>query len=131
MKEYKERKTVFRVYSTGNNGVTVENILGKFERRSYRIREVDKKGKEGGVYKFELADPKIPAEIEEIILAFEKLKVNGGYLVEAICNIVKIDEEGKRREFPQKVLNKKETEIRFGKGVQKGLIRILEEEKSN
>lgn len=133
MENYKERKDIFRIYNTSKNGVTVGSIVGKFQRRTYRIREVDKKGKEGGVYRFELADPETPAPygIDEINLAFEKLKVAGGYFVDAICNEVKISEEGKRREFPQMVLNKEDTEIKFGKGVQKGLISILEEEESS
>ena len=149
MKEYKERKDVFRIYSTSKNGVTLGNIVGKFQRRNYRIRKVDKKGEGGGTYTFELADPETPAPfgIEEINLAFEKLYGAKTYIVQAMCgSLLEIEEEEARflerydasKRFPenfelahQMTLDKKNHEIKFGKGVQKKLIQILEEGESN
>ena len=146
MKNYRERKDVFRIYSTSKNGITVENIVGKFQRRRYRIGEVDKKGKEGGVYRFELADPETsaPFGIEEINLTFEKLYGAKTYIIQALCgSLLKIDSKEVRflerydasERLPenfklahQMTLDKEDSEIKFGKGVQKGLIRILEED---
>jgi len=148
MENYKERKNIFRVYSTrkSKNGVTVKDIVGKFQRRKYRIRNVDKTEKGEGVYTFELADPKTPAPfgIEEINLAFEKLYGTKTYTVQALCgSLLKIGEEEarflERYDAPERftenfklahqmTLDKKDNQIKFAKGVQKGLIRILEED---
>lgn len=121
----------FRIHSRGP--VKLDSIVGKFRGRNYRIKGIDKKN---GMYRFLLANPDLilkgnhSAEriIHKIELYFRPEKE--GYSVEAVCSLAYIEADKiiKGMGRHQTNLNKEKSEIKFGKGVQKTLIRILEEQ---
>lgn len=124
----------FRVYGR-KSPVSIDEIVGKFRGRTYKI-DKDKVDKKSGCYTFLLANPNLvlrtnnhPEEIvDKIQLCFHPEEV--GYTVEALCYLTYVEGakiiKDKSRFITK--LRKEHDEVKFGKGVQKTLIRTLEEQ---
>lgn len=131
----KKRKNIFSIYNTKKK-ITKSSLKGKFRSRSYRVTNVDKVN---GVFKFELANPDFqkmishPEEkiIYEIKLCFDKL-FGDGYQISALYSRPELSKWEVRKVIGmiyRGTLYEKEGHVKFkGRNLQKGLIRILEED---